>query len=463
MKKSIILVCGIGMIMAAAGCTAGQRGQETAGQVNSEQQTSVEKSEEQGASDKEGSSRKLTLGRWGNESQLAGFEQSIQGWVDEKYPGTKMEYSYCDGNEYPTKLQVWFSSGTSPDVIRNTTDIMYPFKNKGMFYDITEFVENDPEVSLDMWPEGIINLWKTEEGLIGLPVCQVSYCIVYNKDIFDKAGLPYPEDDWTEAEFLELCEKLTSGEGVDKTYGVWLGGWVTEYMRSLYGEPLLYDTDNLKMQAEGNEKFRDAMEMFASLYKNGYTSNEINQTQTSGGFVTGQYAMAVMQVTGTMNDLQTSIGDRFDWDIVQLPYSETYQTTWNSNVRINGYSISSQCKNPEMAYELVKYLATNESALGAEASAGVPVLNSFVESEGYLNDYYGYDANGVQFNKMAPLVMEQFVQPYEFAGFWSEINDNIKVVFDSYVNGVYSLDQAIEELQNTGENAINNYKVENGL
>jgi hypothetical protein len=64
---------------------------------------------------------------------------------------------------------------------------------------------------------------------------------------------------------------------------------------------------------------------------------------------------------------------------------------------------------------------------------------------------------------MAPLVMEQFVQPYEFAGFWSEINDNIKVVFDSYVNGVYSLDQAIEELQNTGENAINNYKVENGL
>lgn len=405
----------------------------------------------------------LSLGRWGNEEQLSGFEDTIQQWLDENHPGTQMEYSYCGGDDYPIKMQVWGSSGTSPDVIRNTTDIMFPFAGKGMYYDLTEFVENDPDVSLDMWPESIINLWKTDEGLIGLPICNVGYCVFYNKDIFDAAGVPYPEADWTEAEFLDLCAKLTSGEGAGKIYGVWLGGWVTEYIRCIYGEPLLYDTKTLTMQAKDNEKFRDAMEMFGSLYFNGYTSNEINQTQTAGGFATGQYAMAIMQCTAGMPDLQNAVGDRFDWDVVQLPYSEKYQTTWNTNVRINGYSVSSQCKNPELAYELVKFLATNTEAVSQEASSGVPVLKSFVNNPSYLTDYYGLDEKGMKFNKQAALVMQDYSQPYEFAGFWSEINDNIKVVFESYIRGYYPLDQAIDELQMIGDNAIANYKAENSI
>ena len=59
--------------------------------------------------------------------------------------------------------------------------------------------------------------------------------------------------------------------------------------------------------------------------------------------------------------------------------------------------------------------------------------------------------------------MQDFTQPYEFAGSWSEINDNIKVVFESYIRGYYSLDDAINELQVIGENAINTYKSENGI
>ena len=406
---------------------------------------------------------KLSLGRWGNEEQLAGFETVIQNWLDKEYPGTEMEYSYCGGDDYPIKMQVWGSSNTSPDIIRNTTDIMFPFEGKGMYYDLTEFVNNDPDVSLDMWPESIVKLWNTDEGLIGLPICNIGYCVFYNKDIFDAAGIAYPTPDWTEEQFLDLCGKLTSGEGANKIYGVWLGGWVTEYIRCIYGEPLLYDTKNLVMQATNNEKFRDSMEMFGSLYFNGYTSNEINQTQTAGGFATGQYAMAIMQCTAGMPDLQNAIGDRFDWDVVQLPYSEKYQTTWNTNVRINGYCVSSQCENPELAYQVVKFLATNPDAVAQETASGVPVLKSFVNDENYLTDYYGYEEKGVKFNKSAALIMQDYTQPYEFAGFWSEINDNIKVVFESYVRGYYTLDQALEELQMIGENAINNYKAENGI
>lgn len=37
--------------------------------------------------------------------------------------------------------------------------------------------------------------------------------IFYNKDLFDAAGVAYPEDGMTMAEYHELAAKMTSGRG----------------------------------------------------------------------------------------------------------------------------------------------------------------------------------------------------------------------------------------------------------
>jgi len=149
--------------------------------------------------------------------------------------------------------------------------------------------------------------------------------------------------------------------------------------------------------------------------------------------------------------------------VVELPYSEKWETTWNPNIRVNGWSASAKTKYPDTAWDLIKFLCTDTRALDADSTAGVPVLKSYIESDNYANNYYGYEDTGVKFDKSVAVHMADFAQPYEFAGFWSEINDNIKVTMDSYVRGDIDLDSAIDNLQTFGESAIAKHKKEKGI
>jgi len=60
----------------------------------------------------------------------------------------------------------------------------------------------------------------TEQGqLWGLPADVTPFVIEYNKDLFDAAGLDYPEPDWTWEQFLETAVALSGGEGDARRYG----------------------------------------------------------------------------------------------------------------------------------------------------------------------------------------------------------------------------------------------------
>ena len=49
--------------------------------------------------------------------------------------------------------------------------------------------------------------------------------LYFNKDLFDKAGVPYPSADMTWDEYEELAKKMTSGEGSAKVYGTHNHTW----------------------------------------------------------------------------------------------------------------------------------------------------------------------------------------------------------------------------------------------
>ena len=97
-----------------------------------------------------------------------------------------------------------------------------------------------------------------------LPFRKDNNMIFYNKDLFDKAGVPYPEDGMTMAEYHELAAKLTSGTGNDKVYGAHIHTWpsnVYQYARrvevfdqldtSTYMNLKPYYDEILAMQDEG--------------------------------------------------------------------------------------------------------------------------------------------------------------------------------------------------------------------
>lgn len=390
----------------------------------------------------------LSMAFWAEQSEIDRLDQLLEIWKAD-HPNVTLDYTYCAGPDYPTKLQVWFSSGKAPDVIRMSRDIFSPFASEDLFADLTPYLEASG--SADCWDESLLDIFDFDGELLSLPYMYSNYVIAYNKDIFDEANLEYPTADWTETEFVELAKTLTSGEGPEKTYGMWFGGWVCELVRALYGEPKMYDTENMVMQATNNEKFKAAFQLLGDLHKDGYCSNEVTKTTTTGGFVTGKYAMAIAQ-TGDIASYQKQIGDNFKWDIVELPISETYDTRWNTNMRLQGFGMSKTTEHPELAYDLIEYMTTNYEVQKAvdEDGVGIPALTEYLESEEFKTNYGG----GAAYNKEAFVNMAKVGTSWEFAGIWADINDTLTSEFNAYITGATDIDTALDNLQKKGEAVI---------
>lgn len=390
----------------------------------------------------------LSMAFWAEQSEIDRLDQLLEIWKAD-HPNVTLDYTYCSGPDYPTKLQVWFSSGKAPDVIRMSRDIFSPFASEDLFADLTPYLEASG--SAGCWDESLLDIFDFDGELLSLPYMYSNYVIAYNKDIFDEANLEYPTADWTETEFVELAKTLTSGEGPEKTYGMWFGGWVCELVRALYGEPKMYDTENMVMQATNNEKFKAAFQLLGDLHKDGYCSNEVTKTTTTGGFVTGKYAMAIA-MTGDIASYQKQIGDNFKWDIVELPISETYDTRWNTNMRLQGFGMSKTTEHPELAYDLIEYMTTNYEVQKAvdEEGVGIPALTEYLESEEFKTNYGG----GAAYNKEAFVNMAKVGTAWEFAGIWADINDTLTSEFNAYITGATDIDTALDNLQKKGEAVI---------
>ena len=390
----------------------------------------------------------LSMAFWAEQSEIDRLDQLLEIWKAD-HPNVTLDYTYCSGPDYPTKLQVWFSSGKAPDVIRMSRDIFSPFASEDLFADLTPYLEASG--SAGCWDESLLDIFDFDGELLSLPYMYSNYVIAYNKDIFDEANLEYPTADWTETEFVELAKTLTSGEGPEKTYGMWFGGWVCELVRALYGEPKMYDTENMVMQATNNEKFKAAFQLLGDLHKDGYCSNEVTKTTTTGGFVTGKYAMAIA-MTGDIASYQKQIGDNFKWDIVELPISETYDTRWNTNMRLQGLGMSKTTEHPELAYDLIEYMTTNYEVQKAvdEDGVGIPALTEYLESEEFKTNYGG----GLAYNKEAFVNMAKVGTSWEYAGIWADINDTLTSEFNAYITGATDIDTALDNLQKKGEAVI---------
>ncbi len=100
--------------------------------------------------------------------------------------------------------------------------------------------------------------------MYAFPYAWVTTVLYYNKDMFDKAQLAYPNDKWTWDDFLSAAKKLTldtNGDGKTDQWGFWFFG------RYAHIEPWLYQNDGDilnkdKTQFAVNENGKEALKFF---------------------------------------------------------------------------------------------------------------------------------------------------------------------------------------------------------
>ena len=132
---------------------------------------------------------------------------------EEEHPNIKVSYTPgLSGSDYTAKLLSSAAAGSLPDIMFMQSTDYRTFASKGIIMDITD--KFDQEFPLDGFIDSSRNIMDFDGKIYGVSSCTVMPIIYYNKDLFDAAGVEYPNADpanaWTIDEFREVAKKLTS-------------------------------------------------------------------------------------------------------------------------------------------------------------------------------------------------------------------------------------------------------------
>ncbi|TMV45978.1 extracellular solute-binding protein [Paenibacillus mesophilus] len=115
-----------------------------------------------------------------------------------------------------------YKSEDAPDIIE--TGGLQIGNPDGIFIDLNPYVAETEGLEEDLYA-GLMRVARNGGMLPGLPIEVSAPLILYNKEMFDRAGLAYPTDDWSWDDMVELAGRLTirSEQGVAKQFGFGIG------------------------------------------------------------------------------------------------------------------------------------------------------------------------------------------------------------------------------------------------
>lgn len=137
-----------------------------------------------------GGKKALTFQIW-DVAQKEGMEAMCAAYT-QQHPEVSIEVQVTSWNEYWTKLEAAATSNQMPDIFWMHTNEILKYADNGMLADCSDIVEKDKfsEISLS-------NAMGSNGTLYAVPKDKDTVGLVYNKEMFDAAGVAYPDENWT--------------------------------------------------------------------------------------------------------------------------------------------------------------------------------------------------------------------------------------------------------------------------
>jgi multiple sugar transport system substrate-binding protein len=348
---------------------------------------------------------------WGGIEETKIIQEAVAEFK-KAHPGVEVQLQGAPYGEYITKILTQYSAGLAPDVMCVNAEQMISFASRDIFVDLKPYAAKDPSIKLkDFYPEAIAHY--TYKGVLtALPRDIAPIAVIYyNKKKFDEAGLPYPKDSWTKEQFLETAQKLTKKDAKGKTiqygfvddYPNW-GAWVNAYG----GTWVDNERDPKRCTLDSPEAVAGVQFRSDLIHKYGVSPSPTFMAAMGGMDYSDIFAqgMAAMFHSGIWHTPKFRKFKDFSWDAVEFPKGAGGKR--NFPLSAAGYGILKTSKNPELAYELVKFLA-GEVGQKYMAATGLtqPAIKRLAKSPVFLDGQApkskGFLVNAVKYGHFQPM------------------------------------------------------------
>ena len=266
--------------------------------------------------------------------------------------------------------------------VKLTFGIWDKIQEDGMKSLVEKFNEKNPNIEVEVQVTPWDEYWTKMEGAVyGVPKDFDTIALVYNKEIFDEANVPYPDESWDWDKLVEVSKQLTNKEKGIYGFAAALedqqgylppiaqaGGYVLKDGKSGYTDP---------NTIEGLQFYVG----LANKYDISPTLAQLADTNVDTLFQSGKVAMSYLGSWRMSSYVANKdIADKFN--VAVLPKGKERASI------INGLSFvgNASTKHPEEVKKFLSFLASEE-AQDLQASNGTAISARNGSAEEWVKTY----------------------------------------------------------------------------
>jgi ABC-type glycerol-3-phosphate transport system substrate-binding protein len=310
---------------------------------------------------------------------------------------------------------------------------------------LAPLIQQDETFVLSDYYPGTVEQFTWEGKLWAIPSGVSVMVLYYNKDLFDRSGVPYPGPGWTWDDFLDAAQAIR--DPMDDIYGY---GGIDEYFDPLifvylHGGSITDSMQNPTRMTYDDPQTIEALEWYAALLHDYNVAPQRPQFEEIGGNVmAGVYGSRVGMWIDWIDERggSSDSGDdwpalwKMRWGMAALPRAEQAVVPM---VTI-GYVISSDTAHPEACWEWIAFMQ-DQTRVPFDM---IPARKSLAESDEYREQVGGDVVNTAQASLENALPLSPAL--FEFINF-----DVYGRAINSILTGSSTVEEALTQAQRRSE------------
>ncbi len=231
--KKVLIALGVCLILACCGCGDNQSANDAQPSTGDKEQIT------------------LTFAHPGSTLDVEVLEARIA-LFEEQNPDIKIENQHITG-DYLENYTTMFAGDSAADILWLAEGI-HTFSSKGQLLPLNSYLEDAGVDLVKRNGKEYVDMYSYDGQIYGLPDRAGSMIVYYNKNLFDEAGIEYPNASWTWEDMLSAAKVLTKGEGENEQWGFGLEYWHPFWMNWCYqnGGKVVDEQGNIVINSSEN-------------------------------------------------------------------------------------------------------------------------------------------------------------------------------------------------------------------
>jgi len=383
--------------------------------------------------------------------------KDLMALVEQKLKNVKLEPLIIpgEGTEWNQKVTISLMAGDEMDIIYQNATTYQKFATANLLEPLDSYIAAE---GYDIDKIYGTSITKYMDKVFMLPAFRDIHVTMYNKDLFDKAEVPYPDNaTWTWEKYTEAAKAITNEkEGI---YGSYMLDWDNYFMLSARQKQVPeYKPDGTSNYDD--PAFAESMKFFGDL------GNELKVQPDMISFKSKKMPWDSFLTSGTIG--QFVVGH---WALQTAMDKKLYPRDWKLGLAImpqvdeggkavmgimGGYSIASTSKHKQEAYEALKVLAENQWTLPGIVPARVDL------SDEEINQIFqpmadAFKDDGISIEELKAAILDpslQIVNEKIVGPGMSKITSLIPAEGELYASKQRTLEQTMAELKKKADEAI---------